>query len=343
MRYVRSLTDAEQEELETMAQQEVGRVALRAQLILLSSRGYSVQHIQEIQQITHVTVYKWLDRFEADGPAGLYDEDRSGRPPKMDDEAMQVLAAAVEQSPTGLGYNFTTWTLPLLVSHLEQQLGLTVSTETIRQALDDLGYCWSRPRWTAPAADEAHQQAVQAEIEAALADLSDDDHFFYSDETVFKRLPVLRGMWMRCGQQKRIPAAKQNTAFALYGAFDPINGDQLTARFDRTISAHTCAFLQQIADTYPQGEIILVWDRASFHTSQAVEDWLAEHPRFRVILLPPSSPQMNPIEDIWRHLKQRVAANLNRTLDALEHACQRFFQQTSAEALKRLAGVADLM
>ena len=143
MRYVRSLTDAEQEELETMAQQEVGRVALRAQLILLSSRGYSVQHIQEIQQITHVTVYKWLDRFEADGPAGLYDEDRSGRPPKMDDEAMQVLAAAVEQSPTGLGYNFTTWTLPLLVSHLEQQLGLTVSTETIRQALDDLAYGWS--------------------------------------------------------------------------------------------------------------------------------------------------------------------------------------------------------
>ncbi len=61
MRYVRSLTDAEQEELETMAQQEVGRIALRAQLILLSSRGYSVQQIQEIQQITHITVYKWLD------------------------------------------------------------------------------------------------------------------------------------------------------------------------------------------------------------------------------------------------------------------------------------------
>ncbi len=100
-------------------------------------------------------MYKWLDRFEAEGSAGLYDEERSGRPPKMDERAMQVLAEAVEQSPTALGYNFTTWILPLLASHLKQQIGLEVSIETVRQALDQLGYCWGRPRWAAPAADVA--------------------------------------------------------------------------------------------------------------------------------------------------------------------------------------------
>ena len=155
MRYVRDLTENERNELERMLQQEVGRVALRAHLILLSSRGYTVQQIEAIQQITNITVYKWLDRFEAEGPAGLYDEDRSGRPPKMDERAMQVLAEAVKQSPTALGYNFTTWTLPLLASHLKQQMGLDVSTETVRQALDELDYCWGRPRWAAPAAEEA--------------------------------------------------------------------------------------------------------------------------------------------------------------------------------------------
>jgi len=215
MRYVRDLTDRECEELERMVQQEVGRVALRAQLILLSSRGYRVPQIEAIQQITNITVYKWLDRFEADGTAGLYDEDRSGHPPKMDTEAIQVLNKAVEQSPTEFDYNFTTWTLPLLASHLKQEIGLGVSIETVRQALDDLGYCWGRARWAAPAADEQQQQVVQTEIDDAQADLMDDDHLFYLDETVFKRLPVLRGMWMRCGQQTRIPALKQNASFAL--------------------------------------------------------------------------------------------------------------------------------
>jgi len=138
MRYVRDLTDSERDELERMVQQEVGRVALRAHLILLSSRGYKVQQIEAIQQITNITVYKWLDRFEAEGSAGLYDEDRSGRPPKMDEQAMQVLAEAIEHSPTKQGYNFTTWTLPLLASHLKQHMGLAVSIETVRQALDVL-------------------------------------------------------------------------------------------------------------------------------------------------------------------------------------------------------------
>jgi len=342
MRYVRDLTDKERDELERMAQQEVGRVALRAHLILLSSRGYAVQQIEDIQQITNITVYKWLDRFEAEGPAGLYDEDRSGRPAKMDERGMQVLAEAIEQAPVSLGYNFTTWTLPLLASHLKQQMGLDVSIETVRQALAELGYCWGRPRWAAPAADDAEQQAVQAQIDATLADLSAGDNLFYIDETEFKRLPVLRGMWMRCGQQARIPTLKRNAAFVLYGAFNPISGDHLHARFDRMVSAHTCTFLQQIADAYPTGHIILVWDGASFHTSNLVNAWLDAHPRFHVIQLPPTTPQMNPVEDIWRHLKQRVASNLNRALDALEHACHCFFRQHSGPALKQLAGVSHI-
>ena len=58
MRYVRDLTDSERDELERMVQQEVGCVAQRAQLILLSSRGYNVQQIEDIQQIINITVYK---------------------------------------------------------------------------------------------------------------------------------------------------------------------------------------------------------------------------------------------------------------------------------------------
>lgn len=73
-----------------------------------------------------------------------------------------------------------------------------------------------------------------------------------------------------------------------------------------------------------------------------VQQWLDDHARFEVILLPPRSPQMNPVEDIWRHVKNRVAANLTRTLDALANACDCFFQAQSPHDLKRLAGLYDL-
>jgi len=99
MRFVRNPTSQEQAELERMARQEIGRVAMRAQMILLSARHYTAPEIAEIQGVSRVTVYTWLDRFDAEGPAGLYDRPRSGRPPVLDDEAQQCLATALRQTP----------------------------------------------------------------------------------------------------------------------------------------------------------------------------------------------------------------------------------------------------
>jgi DNA-directed RNA polymerase specialized sigma24 family protein len=72
-RTVRSPDPDERRELERMTREEVGRVALRAQMILLSARGYAAQEIAEIQGASDVTVYKWLGRL-----AGSLRRGRSG-------------------------------------------------------------------------------------------------------------------------------------------------------------------------------------------------------------------------------------------------------------------------
>ena len=78
MRFVRDPSKVEREELERMTRQEVGRVAMRAHMILLSAQGYTVPEIVEIHDTSNITVYKWFDRFDARGPEGLYDLPRSG-------------------------------------------------------------------------------------------------------------------------------------------------------------------------------------------------------------------------------------------------------------------------
>ncbi len=88
MQFVRAPSDEAHEELERMTQQEAGRVAMRAVMILLSTRGYTVPKIVEIYNTSIVTAYKWFDRFCAQGPAGLYDQPRSAPPPKVDSEIL---------------------------------------------------------------------------------------------------------------------------------------------------------------------------------------------------------------------------------------------------------------
>ena len=70
MRYVRRVEEEECQELERMTKQEVGRVAMRANMILLSSQGYTIPEIVGIHKTTNITVYKWFDRFDEQDPAG---------------------------------------------------------------------------------------------------------------------------------------------------------------------------------------------------------------------------------------------------------------------------------
>ncbi len=57
MRFVREVQNKERIELERMSKQEVGRVAIRAKMVLLSSQGYRVPEIESIFQMTKVTIY----------------------------------------------------------------------------------------------------------------------------------------------------------------------------------------------------------------------------------------------------------------------------------------------
>ncbi|HMN27344.1 MAG TPA: helix-turn-helix domain-containing protein [Caldilineaceae bacterium] len=82
MIYVRTLNQEEEVELRRMTRHEVGRVSQRAQMILLSAQRRTVPEISAIFAVSRATVRYWIEQFEAQGPAGLYDDPRAGRPRK---------------------------------------------------------------------------------------------------------------------------------------------------------------------------------------------------------------------------------------------------------------------
>src|ERR1035437_1399517 len=78
MRMIRmSLSDAARQELQQMSRQAVGRVALRAHMVLLSARGYRVPQIAQIHDVSEDVVRLWLHRYQEEGAAGLAGEPRS--------------------------------------------------------------------------------------------------------------------------------------------------------------------------------------------------------------------------------------------------------------------------
>jgi DDE superfamily endonuclease len=124
-------------------------------------------------------------------------------------------------------------------------------------------------------------------------------------------------------------------ALACYGLLvrpGPSQAEQMWLRFvaGRPVSAVTIAFLAWCsAQLAAQGftALLLIWDNASWHRSQAVRHWLRQHNhqvkrgaegvRIVVCPLPSKSPWLNPIEPKWVHGK-RAVAEPDRLLSAAE-------------------------
>ena len=331
MMFVR-LTDERRRELEAVSRRAVGRVALRAHMVLLSARGYSVPRIAAIHDCGEDVVRTWLHRYEVEGVAGLEDEPRSGRPPK-DPLARQIVDAQAQQSPECLGYARTCWTVATLAAFLALRFRLALSGSSVRRHLKAMGWRWARPR-LAPASilrkkRDPEAGAKTAAIAAAAARVAAGvGHLLYLDECDLHLLPVVRAMWMK-GPRVRVPTPGVNAKRAFFGARDAASGAFLWADHERKLATTFVAFLERVAAAYPEGPLFLVMDGAPIHTAKVVAAWLAANPRAQVLWLPRyAAHEANPAERIWGLMKDEVAANrLAGDLDLLVAAARRFFRE----------------
>ena len=93
-------------------------------------------------------MHRWLQLYPHDRrPEDLRNEARPGRPREAEDLDADLLAQVLAQDPRTLGYRATTWTVPLLTTHLQQRCGCPVSERTLRRRLEQYGWSWKRPRY----------------------------------------------------------------------------------------------------------------------------------------------------------------------------------------------------
>src|SRR6266516_6085390 len=128
------LPDEQREVLRRLRRRAVGRVAERAQMVLLSARGYTVPQIAEIFEVGEDTVRTWLHRYQERGPDGLADCPRPGRRPK-DCLARHIVDAQMHNSPRANGLVQACWSVGLLAAFLTARFGLMLSARTVRRHL----------------------------------------------------------------------------------------------------------------------------------------------------------------------------------------------------------------
>jgi transposase len=332
-----SLTPAQERELHTVSRQAVGRVALRAHMVLLSGRGCPVSQIALIHGCGEDVVRTWLHRYQRHGVVGLYDQPKSGRPPK-ERLAGAIIDAQASQSPRCSGHVHACWSVGRLTGFLASRFRLVLAPTSVRRALHRFGWRWARPR-LAPATTRPPDPATSGKL-AAIADAWIQArlgvaHLLFLDETDLHLLPVVRAMWMK-GPRVRVPTPGQNARHAFFGALDALSGHWHWADHDRKLAVHFVAFLDHLVTAYPTGPLYLVLDNAPTHTAHVVARWAAAQPRVQLLWLPTyAAHEANPVERIWGLLKSAVAADrLEGSLATLVGHARRFCVELAPHPVK---------
>lgn len=330
-----SLTQTQRDALTSLSHQAIGRVALRAQMVLLSGRGFTVPQIAAIHDCGQDVVRTWLYRYQQRGVAGLEDEPRSGSLLK-EPLARLIVDTQASQSPRCSGHVQTCWSVSLLTSFVARRFRLVLSCTSARRWLHQMGWRWKRPRLAParkqdPEAESKVAALAAAQREAALGHC----HLLYLDESDLQLVPLIRSMWMK-GRRVRVPTPGTNRRHAFFGALDAVSGQWWCADHERKLAIHFVAFLQRLVAAYPDGSLALVLDQALAHTAKVVQTWLSAHPRVTLLWLPKyAAHEINPAERIWGLMKSAVAADrLAGSMDELVAAVRRFFTDLAPHPVK---------
>lgn len=204
------------------------------------------------------------------------------------------------------------WTLALL-QQFSVPLAALSTHSGVWQRLKRWRIRWKRGRLHVTSPDPLYGPKMAA-IDAAVAvarSQGDQVSVLYADETTCHRQPFVGNAWHEQGSDgEHQPTAdlshKANSVRRVVGTLDVVTGRVLYRANSKIGVWQLCAFLKQVRKAYgPHRRLIVVWDNWPIHAYDNVLQ-AAREQRIELLFLPTYAPWTNPIEKVWRKLKQEV-------------------------------------
>ena len=160
------------------------------------------------------------------------------------------------------------------------------------------------------------------------------------DETTLRHLPPLRAAWALRGQQAEVRISGTNARRSLFGTLDLRTGRRVLSVAARQRLADFHAFLRRLRHGVGAcGALWLLLDRHSSHQSPSSLR-LAEKLGIRLCWLPRQHPKLNPVDHLWRGLKNTLAANRQfADVDELAACAERWVRALTPTQTLRKAGL----
>jgi transposase len=317
---------------------------LRLRAVRQIEQGAHPEDIAQALGMTRAAVYSWLAKYRQGGLEALRAKPVPGRPPTLSGAQLaRLYQLVVGNDPRQLRFTFALWTRAMIRELIRREFGVRLSEVSVGRLLRKLGLSPQRPLYRAyqqnPEAVARWKAETYPQIRAEAA--ATGGTVYFADEAGVRSDYHAGTTWAPVGRTPVVAATGDRFAVNLISAVSA-KGALRFAAYEGNLNA--VVFLdfcrRLLADA--TGPVFLVLDGHPVHRSNAVKQFAAASGgRLRLCFLPGYSPELNPDEWVWKHVKHdrigrvgvsspddlraKALAALHR-LQKLPHIVQGFFR-----------------
>ena len=254
------------------------------------------------------TVHRWLARYESEGGVeGLVRRPVPGRPKKLDQLDRERLRRIVLAPASEYGYETDFWTTRRLIQVIASEFSVALSKRTVLRRLHDAGLSYQKPeREYFELSEEDRQEWVRTEVPKIRAAVRKFRAMLYfQDEANISLTALLGKTWAPRGQTPKQTVTGKRGGVAAMSAITS-RGQLIFRLHDKRIASdEVIDFLSQMLTHHKRRHLVVVMDNAPPHVSKKTVAFIETQPRLHVFHLPKYSPDWNPDEKVWNHLKHQ--------------------------------------
>lgn len=276
------------------------------------------------------TGYNWIQRWNAHGPDGLRPTFGGGRPTKLTNAQREELKQMLQ--------NKTYWTTKDAQRLIKDQFGKDYHISNVIKTLRSLGMRYAKPYPRDYRRPDDAEAKLKDSLKASLEKLYDMEGQPSADVEIGQRKEFIVGFLDECSPQScantvrvwsfgKAISLKDTMKYRAntFGFYAP-NGVSVSEFKENSKKESVCSFLENIRKNNPDAKIVLILDNFPSHKANVTRE-KAEELSIALTFLPPYSPDLNPIEQIWRCLKRELSTAHFRSEKEFKAIIQNAFNQ----------------
>ena len=296
-----------------------GKEDLIVSACIKRKEGETISRISTDLRRPYETVRGWLVRGRERGLYNLADRKSTGRPPILNGDISETVRDCLSKSPLGFGFNRKLWQCNMIQKIIHEKFSVYACDDAVRRLMRHIRYSYHKlrpcPHKSAP---KEEQEAFKSDTAALLKNLADSHYTTLAFDGASCMIGGQNGYgWLPVGGHDTIPMSWAKKSVRLIGVLG--DGWFCIAMVDKANSDTIKEFLETMHEKV--GNMAIIMDNASTHKSNTMDEYEnASDGAIRRIFLPKYTPQLNPIEILWRELKRALAGRYFNSIDELKAA-----------------------